>query len=119
MTDRVFVESLEVFAHHGVSQKEKEQGQTFVIDIDARLDLRKSADTGAMADTFDYVWAIQTASSVATSNRFDLIETLAERIAGELLAGSSAVSVRVRISKPQAPIDAEFAAVGVEVERSR
>ena len=54
-----------------------------------------------------------------TGTRVKLIETLAERIAGRLLADFPIEEVRVRVTKPNPPIQGHYESVGVEVVRTR
>jgi dihydroneopterin aldolase len=49
----------------------------------------------------------------------DLIETLAERIAGVVLAHPPVEAVRVTVHKPNAPIEVPFSDVAVTIERER
>ena len=49
----------------------------------------------------------------------DLLETLADRIAREVLADVRVESVRVTVHKPDAPIPLTFADVAVTIERGR
>ena len=51
------------------------------------------------------------------SRHVNLIETLAERIAGQCLADARVRSVRVRIEKPDACKDVQ--AVGIAITRAR
>ena len=49
-----------------------------------------------------------------------LIETLAERIAADVLADQPALeAVTVRVRKPRAPLPGTFAWAGVEIRRER
>jgi 7,8-dihydroneopterin aldolase/epimerase/oxygenase len=48
-----------------------------------------------------------------------LIETLAERVAGACLAYDRVDRVRVTVHKPEAPIEVPFRDVAVTIERSR
>jgi FolB domain-containing protein len=49
--DRIIIKGLTLNAHHGVLQDEKDNGQTFILDITASLDLtdaRKSDDLNGL-----------------------------------------------------------------------
>ena len=39
--DKIIVKNLKIFAYHGVNPEEKENGQNFVLDIDAYVDISK------------------------------------------------------------------------------
>jgi len=57
------------------------------------------------------------AKSFTEGRRFQLIEALAEAIAGELLNRHSVQEVVVRVHKPGAPIPGIFDSVSVEIRR--
>jgi len=117
-TDRITLTGLEVFAHHGVFDFEREQGQTFIIDAEVRLDLRPAADGDALGATVHYGELAEAIDAAVRRDPVDLIETVAERAAHVALGFSGVRSVRVTVHKPDAPIDLTFRDVSVTVERS-
>ena len=54
MSDRIAVRGIEVFAHHGVFDQEKADGQLFSIDVEIDVDLAEAARSDALAATVDY-----------------------------------------------------------------
>jgi 7,8-dihydroneopterin aldolase/epimerase/oxygenase len=108
---------LEVFAHHGVHEHEKQQGQTFVIDV--RLVCRSDAATRSdqLADAVDYGAVSSRVVELATSTRHDLLERLAAVIADDLLERFAVSAVTVTVHKPWAPVPHRFRDVAVAVER--
>ena len=42
--DKILIRGLRIFAFHGVNPEEKEDGQLFIIDLTAALDLREPCD---------------------------------------------------------------------------
>jgi dihydroneopterin aldolase len=52
------------------------------------------------------------------SDPVDLIETVAERVAGVVLAHRAALATTVTVHKPSAPISVPFADVSVTITRS-
>ena len=44
MIDVIHLSGLEVFAHHGVFENERREGQIFVLDVDVEIDARAAAD---------------------------------------------------------------------------
>ena len=74
----------------------------------------------ALADTVDYGVLAEEAVAVIEGEPFDLIETLAVRIAEAVLAEQALASaVEVTVHKPQAPIPHDFADAAVTVHRTR
>ncbi|MDR3374822.1 MAG: dihydroneopterin aldolase [Ancalomicrobiaceae bacterium] len=120
MTDRILLSRIAVFAHHGVFPEESKLGQRFYISLDCRLDLRPAGESDDWSKTASYDKLAEIVVKVATSERFKLIEALAEKIAAEILAKSPLIEmVTVRVEKPAAPIPTLLDGVTVEVERRR
>ncbi|WP_426516426.1 dihydroneopterin aldolase [Diaminobutyricibacter sp. McL0618] len=118
-SDSITLTGLRVHANHGVYAFEREQGQEFVIDVTAWLDFARAATADDVAATVHYgELAVEVAEAVRR-DPVDLIETLAERIAGVVLAHPPVDSVRVTVHKPNAPIEVPFADVSVTIERER
>ena len=119
MTDRVFVTNLCIHGFHGVAKAEKSLGQKFYVDIDCWVE-RADPDSDHMDDTVCYGSLCDIAEQLSARTTFNLIETFAHRIAGEVLDRFPAVSaIRVRIRKPSAPIRHAVDHVGVEIEQRR
>jgi dihydroneopterin aldolase len=119
MTDPLVIElrGLAVFAHHGVHDFEKEQGQTFRIDVRLVPVSARACETDRLVDAIDYGAVASVAVDVATGRRFDLIERLAAAIGDALLARFRLVRATVTVHKPQAPLEVAFDDVVVTVER--
>jgi dihydroneopterin aldolase len=111
------IRGLRVFAHHGVLEQERRDGQTFVIDV--ALTCRPSAASRRddLADTVNYAAVSDRVVELAQGGPYDLIETLADLIACELVRGFPVESARVRVAKPDAPIPYPFDEVAVTVTR--
>jgi dihydroneopterin aldolase len=117
--DRVTIEGLRAFGFHGVLPHERERGQWFVLDVTARLDLTEAGRTDDLTRTVDYGVLARQVRTIVESERYDLIETLAERVATAVLERPAVVSATVRVAKPCPPMDVEVSSVWVEIERSR
>ena len=117
--DRIELRGLTVRGHHGVFDHERRDGQDFVVDVTVWLDLAAAAASDALADTLDYGALAERAAAIVAGEPCDLIETVAGRIADDVLTDPRVRRVRVALHKPQAPIPLEFADVAVVVHRSR
>lgn len=116
MTDEIRLRGLRAFAHHGVFDHERENGQEFIIDLDVRIPLGGLNDD--VNNTINYGTLADDVMAAVSSEPVDLIETVAERIAAVVL-GHGAHSVRVELHKPSAPISVPFDDVSVVIERTR
>ena len=117
---RILLRDLRVFAYHGVNPEEKEYGQTFLLDVEMETDFTAAVAGDDVGDTVSYAQAAKTLQKALTETRYDLIETAADAAARALLCAYPAIrSVRLRLKKPDAPMKAQCAWAGVEIERKR
>ena len=120
MSDRVVLAGLEFLARHGVNDREKVEPQRFEVDLELGFDVRPAALADDLAKTVDYRGVYDTTRRVVEENTFDLIETLAEAIARDVLDGNAAVDeVTVRVRKPDVELGGPLAYAGVEIRRRR
>jgi len=118
--DKIIIRGLRLFGYHGVNPEEREQGQYFVLDVEAAADLSQAGQTDVLEDTVNYARMIRCIRRVFTEQTNDLIERVAQRVCDALLAEFPGIqSVRLRLQKPEAPVEAAFSYVAVEIERSR
>lgn len=115
--DRITLTGLEVFAHHGVFDFEREQGQRFIIDAELTVDLGSAAHTDDLAHTVHYGEVATAIAGAVRRDPVDLIETVAERVAKVTLAFAGVRSARITVHKPDAPIAETFTDVSVTVVR--
>ena len=100
---------------HGVLDFERRNGQEFVVDL--AIDLKMPV-TDDIAETVHYGQLAGSVVAIISGQPVNLIETLAERIAAEVLTDRRIRCVSVTVHKPQAPIDAQFDDVSVTISRS-
>lgn len=117
--DRIAVTGIRATGQHGVFDHERREGQEFVVDIVLGLDLRPAGATDDLSRTVDYGRLSERVHYAIASDPVNLIETLAERIAGVCLQYALVQWVQVIVHKPEAPIAVAFTDVTVTIERSR
>ena len=110
---------LEVFAFHGVLALEKEQGQRFLVDLELALDLSTAGATDQLEDTIDYGALARAVHDRVASERWDLLERVAYRVAELVMDLPQVEQVAVTIHKPEAPIPLRFDDVAVTVRLPR
>ncbi|MGH1550768.1 dihydroneopterin aldolase [Leifsonia poae] len=118
-TDSIILTGLRVRAHHGVFDFEREQGQEFVVDVTAWLDLSQASAGDDLGATVHYGELAEEVVGAVERDPVDLIETVAERVAATVLAHEPVDAVEVTVHKPQAPITVPFGDVAVRILRSR
>lgn len=119
MSDRITLTGLRVFGHHGVFEHEKRDGQEFVVDITVWLDLTAAAKTDDLTRTLHYGELAQLAAGIVGGEPYDLIESVAGKIADEVLLDARLNAVEVTVHKPAAPIPLTFDDVAVTLRRER
>ena len=117
--DRVTVHGLRGRGYHGVFEREREKGQTFLVDVTLGIDIRKAAATDDLADTVNYGEVSERIVALIEGEPVNLIETLVARMAEACLAYPLVEEVEVTLHKPDAPITVPFEDVTVTVLRTR
>ena len=117
--DELSVVGIECWGHHGVFEHEKRDGQRFVIDLTLGVDTRPAAGSDDLRDTVDYGSLVDEVARAVARDPVDLIETLAERIAGVCLLDVRVEWARVTVHKPDAPIENPFGDVRLTITRTR
>ena len=117
--DRIELRGLRVMGAHGVLPEEQSRAQPFEVDLDLDLDLTKAARSDALGDTVDYGSIAELVASVVAGSHSDLLENLADRIAGAALAAGAplASGVTVTVRKLRPPVAVDLASAGVTVRR--
>ncbi|GAA1477866.1 dihydroneopterin aldolase [Nocardioides aestuarii] len=116
-TDELSITGIECFAHHGVFDHERRDGQRFVIDLTLGLDTRLAAETDDLNNTVDYGTLVAQVKTAVETDPVDLVETLADRVARVCLSGRRVEWVQVTVHKPEAPIEAPFNDVALSIRR--
>lgn len=115
-SDVLEVRGIECFAHHGVLEHERRDGQRFVIDLALGLQTGAAARSDDLGDTVDYGTLVPAVKSAVESDPVDLIETVAERVVSVCL-DAGVEWARVTVHKPEAPIAARFSDVALTITR--
>jgi dihydroneopterin aldolase len=118
-TDRIELRGLRARGRHGVLPAERELGQEFVVDVVLGLDVSPAAADDDLSRTVDYGTLADQLVGVVRGDPVDLLETLAERLAGVCLADPKVEEVEVTVHKPSAPIAHPFTDVAVSIHRTR
>ncbi len=111
----IYLRELRVAAVIGIYEWEQRIRQTLVIDLEMGADIRAAAATDSIAQTLNYKAVAERVTAFVETTRFQLIETLAERIADILMGEFKIPWIKVSISKPGAIKGSRD--VGVVIER--
>ena len=119
MTDELAVTGIECFAHHGVFDFERREGQIFVVDLVLGIDTSAAAASDDLEQTVNYGTLALDVKAAVERDPVDLIETVVQRIADVCLMDSRVEWTRVTLHKPDAPIDATYSDVALTITRTR
>jgi dihydroneopterin aldolase len=114
---RVLIDRLELIGSIGIYEREKRYEQRIVVSLELMVVDRYDGRSDRIGDVYDYDHALAAARDVVASGHFNLIETVAERVAQGCLAHPDVRRVRVRVEKPD--IVDSCGSVGIEIERRR
>jgi dihydroneopterin aldolase len=117
MNDVIFLRELTVEVVIGIQEWERRVRQVVKIDLEMAADAKRAALTDRIEDTLNYKLVAKRITAFASESRFQLVETLAERIAGLVLEEFAVAWVKVTVNKPGAIRGAKD--VGVRIERHR
>lgn len=111
---------MEFYGYHGVFPEEKKLGQRFVVDLTAFIDLKKAGQTDQLEYSVNYAELYQICREIMEGEPVNLIEALAEQIAGTILKKFSLITeVTVKVIKPDPPIPGHYQSVAIEITRRR
>lgn len=112
----VFVRDLVVEARIGIYRHEKKSAQRIRINLDLSVVDDYLADADNVDQVVCYEQVVVETKEIIALGHINLVETLAERIAEQILVMPKVLSVRVRIEKLDVLPD--VGSVGIEIERA-
>lgn len=113
--DTVFISDLRIQTTIGIYGWERRVRQTISLDLEMGADIRAAAATDAIEDTLDYKAVAKRLIAFIEASEFQLVETLAERIADIVLGEFGVPWLRLTVHKPGAVRGSRD--VGVVIER--
>ena len=117
--DVIRVDDLRLWAHVGVLEHERRDGQWFRLDLALHLDLSRAAASDALEATADYSLGVTALQALAAEIRCETIEHFSERVFEVLESLYGALPMHLRLSKCSPPIAGFTGTVSVERWRNR
>ena len=100
--DKVFINNLEVEAVIGIFQWEREVRQLISVDIEMDFDNKTAAQSDDIKDALNYKLVGKRVTAFIQNSKFQLVETLAEKISKIILKEFPVSKVKIKVSKPGA-----------------
>lgn len=108
------------YGYHGVRSEEQSVGGKFEADVDIYTDFSEAAKNDSLSETIDYHKVYSFMYHLALEQKYYLIESLAVKIADELLKKFLEIQkVGVRVRKNNPPLGGVVDCVEVEVIKER
>lgn len=113
--DIIYLNDLRIDTIIGIYDWERRTRQTVILDIEMGTDIRAAASSDSIEQTLDYKAVAKRLIEFVSESEFQLVETLAERIAEIVLTEFNVPWLRLRLNKQGALRGVRD--VGVIIER--
>ena len=105
------------YGYHGISSAERQTGRRFEVDVELVVNMDKPARSDKLRDTVNYTEVYRTVEELVAQNSFALLETIAVRLANQILTKFRPQEVTVRVRKKIPPVPGNLDHIEVEVKR--
>jgi dihydroneopterin aldolase len=120
MTDKIILNDIHIFAHHGVFAEEAILGQKFIVSVVLYLNLHQICITDKISDGLCYGAITENIVNFCQGNRFNTLEALSHQLGEFLLLNHTILeTIKIKIEKPNAPIKYHVKSIAVEITRNR
>jgi len=120
MENIIRIKKATFYGYHGVRSEEQSVGGKFEADVDIYTDFTGAAKKDSLHETIDYHKVYKFLYKMALEQKYYLIESLAMKIADELLINFKSIKkISVRIRKNNPPLGGVVDCVEVEVIKER
>lgn len=103
----------------GALPEEQDRAQPLEVDLAIHADLAAAGASDDLDDTVDYGAVCELVERVVTTERFQLLERLAARIAEVVLSDDRVLGVTVAVRKLRPPVAQIVDTSGVRITRTR
>lgn len=120
MENIIRIKKATFYGYHGVMSEEQSVGGKFEADVDIYTNFSEAAKKDALSGTINYQKVYKFLYQMALEHKYYLIESLATKIADELLIKYSTITkIDVRIRKNNPPLGGVVDCVEIEVIKER
>jgi dihydroneopterin aldolase len=119
MASSIIIKGIELNARCGVTNTEQCDPQTILVDLALRCPNEPAFLSDRLTDTVDYAAITQSVRDIGESQRYALLETLAERICQTLFQEFPLTHLKIWLRKIRPPMKDFTGSVGIRLMRSR
>lgn len=113
---KISLKGMEFYAYHGAQKEENILGQRFLVDVEYETDEPKRDN---LEEVVDYTEIYKKTKDIVENFKFNLLETLTNKIALEIFKDKRIKELNVRVSKTSPPIKGILDSVCCEVNLKR
>jgi len=119
MLDTIVLNNIRAYGYTGFLPEERTLGQWFAVDVRLELCLEKAGQTDDIRDTLDYRGVIDQIQTTIRTERFLLLERLAQVLTQQVLAFPLVQAVTLRVTKVAPPIPDFTGQISIELHRGK
>ena len=119
MLDTIVLNNIRAYGYTGFLPEERTLGQWFAVDVRLELSLEKAGQTDNIQDTLDYREVIDQIKNTIRTERFLLLERLAQVLTQQVLAFPLVQAVTLRVTKVAPPIPDFTGQISIELHRAK
>jgi 7,8-dihydroneopterin aldolase/epimerase/oxygenase len=117
--DIIQLTGIRCYGYTGYLAEEQVLGQWFEVDLRLHLDLVNAGKSDQIEDTLDYRSVIATVKQIVSTQKFALVEKLAETLVQAVLSHNLVQKVELKLHKLAAPIPDFGGRITIELQRSK
>jgi 7,8-dihydroneopterin aldolase/epimerase/oxygenase len=117
--DIIQLTGIRCYGYTGYLAEEQVLGQWFEVDLRLHLDLVNAGKSDRIEDTLDYRSVIATVKQIVSTQKFALVEKLAETLVQAVLSHNLVQKVELKLHKLAAPIPDFGGRITIELQRSK
>ena len=114
---KITLKNMAYSGYVGVTDWESDVKTHIEVDLEIHADLKKACKSDDLDDTIDYAMVYDLVGKVIKGGHHNLLESLAEEIADEILQFCDCDTIVVRTRKPHPPVDGMCDYAEVEIVR--
>ena len=107
MKDSIVIKNIEVPCLIGINPDEKINPQSIIINLKLFTSFGKSSQSDQIEDTVNYSALVKSIKEFISKSKYNLLETLGDRLAKKILENKKIKEVEIELIKPNALMKSE------------
>lgn len=111
MKDSIIIKNIESLCLIGINPDEKINPQPIIINLKLCTSFNKASQSDQIVDTIDYSKLVKSIKEFISISKYNLLETLGDKLAKKILENKKIKEVEIELIKPNALIKSENVSV--------